>query len=66
MCTSYLNKPEELALCYDWAITGIIYTNERLEALVNDICIQSPDVFKQQCWKMKEDRLSMYAPRSRY
>jgi hypothetical protein len=62
LCDKYRNNDSSLSLCYDWVITGIIYTDPKLIYLINEICQVAPTTFKNECWKMRDERIKMYAP----
>lgn len=62
MCGSFSSETDTFSLCYDWAITGIIYTDPKLVHLVDNICQEAPDSFKNECWKMRDERIKMYRP----
>lgn len=61
LCTDYLNNPDDIYNCYDWAITGLILTSPKYIPMINDLCNKAPSSFTNECWSMKDKRMKMYS-----
>lgn len=61
ICSDYINNHDDIYNCYDWAITGLVLTSPKYTPMITELCIKSPASFYNDCLKMKEQRIKMYA-----